>query len=194
MTDNAQDQRSNERQIITQLGTRLKERRVEMDMTISELAHKANLSESLISQIERGFGNPAFVTLIRLTQALELESSELFSSGDPSAAVVIKPNERVKTKVPARGVYTERLTPENYFDFSILYAQYKPDSKEEQPYSHPGGESLVVLSGTFEFHYGKRTYLLNDGDTINFRGEIPHWGRNPSNSVATLMMIIEERS
>ena len=96
-------------------------------------------------------------------------------------------------KVPGRGVYTERLTPENFFDFTILYAQYKPNSKEEQPYSHPGGESLVVLGGSFEFHYGKRTYLLNEGDTINFRGEIPHWGRNPGDSVSTLMMIIEDR-
>jgi transcriptional regulator with XRE-family HTH domain len=193
MTDTTQDQTFNERQIISQLGTRLKERRIEMDMTISKLAHKANLSESLISQIERGIGNPAFVTLIKLTQALELETSEMFSSGDPSAAVVINPDKRLKMKVPGRGVFTERLTPENFFDFTILYAQYKPNSKEEQPYSHPGGESLVVLGGIFEFHYGKRTYLLNEGDTINFRGEIPHWGRNPGDATATLMMIIEDR-
>ena len=193
MPDESLEQKTNERQIITQLGMRLKERRTEMNMTISDLAHKANLSESLISQIERGMGNPAFVTLIKLTQALELETSEMFSNGDPSAAVIINPNKRLKMKVPGRGVYTERLTPENFFDFTILYAQYKPNSKEEQPYSHPGGESLVVLGGSFEFHYGKRTYLLNEGDTINFRGEIPHWGRNPGDSVSTLMMIIEDR-
>ncbi len=193
MTDIPSLQKSNERQILTQLGIRLKERRMELDMTISELAEKANLSESLISQIERGIGNPAFVTLVKLTQALEIETSDLFSNGDPSAAVVIHPGERVQMKIPGRGVFTERLTPESFFYFSTLYAQYEPHSKEEQPYSHPGGESLIVLEGNFEFHYGKRTYLLNKGDTINFRGEIPHWGRNPGDTLATLIMIIEER-
>jgi transcriptional regulator with XRE-family HTH domain len=193
MTDNSSYQKSNERHILTQLGTRLKERRTELDMTISELAEKANLSDSLISQIERGIGNPAFVTLVKLTQALEIETSELFSNSDPSAAVVIHPNERIQMKIPSRGVITERLTPENFFYFTTLYAQYEPHSKEEQPYSHHGGESLIILDGTFEFHYGKRTYLLDKGDAINFRGEIPHWGRNPGDSLAILLMIIEER-
>ena len=182
-----------ERQILSQLGMRLKERRIALDLTIADLAVRANVSESLISQLERGIGNPAFLTLVKLAQALEIETNELFSSGDPSAAIVIHPDQRTKLKIPGRGVMSESLVPDAHFNFSALCSEYEPCSKEEQPYNHKGGETLFVLEGCFEFHYGKRTYQLNKGDTINFRGEIPHWGRNPGDKLAKLIMIIEEK-
>jgi transcriptional regulator with XRE-family HTH domain len=187
------DPQVDERQILKQLGLRIKAIRIAKNMTIADLSTRSGVSESLISQVERGLGNPAFMTLIKLTQGLEIETAELFSNGDPSAAIVIHPEDRIKMKIPGRGVFNERLTPEGFCSFTALITKYEPHSSEEQPYNHAGGETMFIAKGTFEFHYGNRTYMLQENDAINFRGEIPHWGQNPGSIPAILIMIIEDR-
>ena len=181
----------NKRQILEQLGQRLCRLRKERQLTLEQLSQAAGTSRSFISQIERGEGNPSFLVLVKLGQALELEINDLFSDGDPSSAVIITQEERVKIRVPERGIFTERITPEGLFNFEALLGRYEPHSHEEEPFNHRGGETVWVIDGTLEFHFGKRVYTLNEGDTANFRGEIPHWARNPGDTITRVLMIIE---
>lgn len=59
------------------IGTRIRIRREEINMTQPELAKMANLSQGYVSELENGKYNPTAPTLLRLAKALRMSVSEL---------------------------------------------------------------------------------------------------------------------
>jgi XRE family transcriptional regulator, regulator of sulfur utilization len=59
------------------LGQAIRETRKKRGETLESLASAAGLSRNMLSQIERGEGNPSWVTLRGIAAGLELSSSEL---------------------------------------------------------------------------------------------------------------------
>jgi hypothetical protein len=54
--------------------------------------------------------------------------------------------------------------------FSILWTTPRRCSNFE----HPGTEFIYMLKGRIEIPHGQQTYLLEPGDALSFRGDIPH--------------------
>lgn len=59
------------------LGEAIEELRDEADLTHEELADRLEMSFQRISELERGVANPTLATLIRVTDGLDVELSEL---------------------------------------------------------------------------------------------------------------------
>lgn len=70
------------------LGIELQRRRIALDVTQENLAHRAGLTRTHYQQLERGFwkpgspANPSLKILVRLAQVLQLEVGELLPSGN----------------------------------------------------------------------------------------------------------------
>lgn len=69
-------------EILTVFGKRLRFLRRTKDMTQEQVAERAGLSLQSVGEIERGRGNPTLVNVERLSDALEVELTELFDLGD----------------------------------------------------------------------------------------------------------------
>jgi len=61
-------------------GKAIRRRRRDLDITQEELAERADLHRTFISDIERGEANPSLENIDRLAQALEISIVDLFSS------------------------------------------------------------------------------------------------------------------
>jgi quercetin dioxygenase-like cupin family protein len=48
------------------------------------------------------------------------------------------------------------------------------ESETFPTFEHPGTEFLYILEGRIEYRHGQNTYELAPGDSLSFRGEIPH--------------------
>lgn len=59
------------------LGQAVRQLRLEKKMTQEQLAHKAGLHPTWISRVESGNMNPAWSSVARLSQALDIPVSEL---------------------------------------------------------------------------------------------------------------------
>src|SRR4051794_26157316 len=64
-----------------ELGERLRAIRQLRRRTLKEIASAAEISESFLSQLERGRANATIATLQRLSKALGIEVSDLFTTG-----------------------------------------------------------------------------------------------------------------
>ncbi len=70
------------------LGIELQRRRIALEVTQENLAHRAGLTRTHYQQLERGFwkpgspANPSLKILVRLAQALQLEVGELLPPGN----------------------------------------------------------------------------------------------------------------
>nr|WP_279665276.1 helix-turn-helix transcriptional regulator [Ectobacillus ponti] len=61
------------------MGQRIKERRKELGLTMTEVANETNLSQSAISMIENGLRQPTLQTITRLSQVLQYDFAQLLT-------------------------------------------------------------------------------------------------------------------
>jgi transcriptional regulator with XRE-family HTH domain len=59
------------------LGQAIAQLREEADLTLEELADRADMRFQLVSDLERGITNPMLSTLVRICAGLDIELSEL---------------------------------------------------------------------------------------------------------------------
>jgi transcriptional regulator with XRE-family HTH domain len=65
------------------IGQRLRARRVELGLTLAEVAEKAGLSLPYVSNLERGRGNPTLEALGALARALDIPLASLLGENGP---------------------------------------------------------------------------------------------------------------
>ncbi len=68
------------------LGAAVRRLRQERGMTQEAMALKAHVTLSALSRIERGVASPAYSTLMKLADALEIPLSELFNAAEDGDA------------------------------------------------------------------------------------------------------------
>ena len=162
--------------------------------TVEELASLADVSSGLISQIERGAGNPSFVTLSKLAYALELPLGAFFQGLDGEQGterMVVRRDKRRKLELPHEGLTYELLTPPAQRSFVILTTTLRPGfQNQERPFVHPGQEAIHVVRGTVHIYVQEREFVLADGDTITYDSSMPHWWRNRSDEPVDVIGVV----
>lgn len=188
------DRSTGDREHLKHLGEVLYQAR-QGQYTVEQLGAKANVSSSLISQIERGLGNPSFRTLMKLAQALELPLAALFGDfdeGGPEAnedRLVVRKDRRRQLVLPHEGRTFELLTPDLRGGFVMFLTTLGPGyENSERPSVHPGHEAIHVQGGALEVVYGESTLCLEEGDTMSYDSGVPHWLRNPNAAPASILV------
>ncbi|GGM31794.1 hypothetical protein GCM10011351_17490 [Paraliobacillus quinghaiensis] len=66
-----------------ELGKYLRLRRKAFDLKQAEVAEKAKLSVTYLSQIENGSSSPSFITLLKLVEPLKIDLGDLYKQFKP---------------------------------------------------------------------------------------------------------------
>lgn len=174
--------------MLHEFGSRVRTLRKERQLTTEKLSELAGVSAGLISQIERGRGNPSFATLVQLAHGLQLPVGQLIQP-DETERVVVRKGERRRLDSHGLasgdgGVY-ELLTPDLNGSLEANWVVTPPGyDTSHTPYRHNGEEFGIVLSGTKDVYLDGVRHRLEAGDSIRYASTIPHWYVNPSDSEA----------
>ena len=68
-----------QRRVRASLGRKVKDLRLSLEMTQTDLADEAEIRRALVSDIERGKANPTLDSIVRLATALGVEAAELLN-------------------------------------------------------------------------------------------------------------------
>lgn len=182
-----------------ELGRCIRKIRLERGMTLQAVAATARVSQSLISQVERGLASPSISTLRRIAGALDVPIAALFLGGDASddetdragRRLVVRKSERKGLHVPRSKVVYELLTPDLNRKIEFLWIEYEPGSiTHPEPMSHPGEENAVCLEGSVVVTIDREEFVLTEGDSISFDSGRPHQVENRSTRRAVLISAI----
>ncbi len=175
--------------LVARLGAILKERRAGR-FTIEALAARAGVSAGLISQIERGIGNPSFATLVRLSYALGFPLSEMFEGPQlDERQMVVRRAERQHLEVPGDGTIHEILVASRNHKLGLMASTYPPHHESESTNSHPGEEIVLVLSGTLHAEIGGQRFELGEDDTLIFDSALSHRWANPTSKPTKVLHV-----
>lgn len=175
---------------VNHLGATLRTRRSGR-FTVEELSSRSGVSAGLISQIERGIGNPSFATLLRLANALDVPMADMFTG--PSShenKVLVRRAERLRMELPSDGIVQEMLVPNTDRKLGVLQMTIPPGFRgEDVPHSHPGEEVVLLLSGSLRATVGGQSFQLAEGDTLSYDAATPHWWTNATKKPAVILAI-----
>jgi len=170
------------------LGQVLRETRVAAHLSLETLAAAAGISAGLISQLERGRGNPSFLTLRRLAAALQVPLGH-FLQGPQTGPMLVRADQRKRLRFPTEhGLMYELLTPGVGGTLEVLRSQIPAgfDNREE-PFRHAGEECVHLLSGTLRVGISGRQFELAEGDSVTYDSSLAHWWLNASGAGAVII-------
>jgi transcriptional regulator with XRE-family HTH domain len=174
-----------------ELGRRLRALREEKGLSLKRLADAAGVSESFLSQVERGVASPSVASLRRLAVALG-ESVGSFFEGPTGSGRVVRVGDRRRLVHPQRHWEDVLLTPRESKRLQVILSTIEPEGGSgDEPYTHDSEEEcVIVLRGTLEFWVDDDHYLLEEGDSLVFESRRPHRNRNPGPSKAEVLWVI----
>jgi len=164
------------------IGSRLKELRKELKLTLKQLSEITELSTPLLSKIENGLVAPSIQTLQKISDTLKVDPSYFFKKEESREYVVSYQGTR-KVLYPRRAskgkiVYEVELLAgefDNPFMEPFIATLIGTDG-DVDTITHGGQEFLYVLEGKVELTLGMNKFKLKKGDSAYFNGSIPHKG------------------
>lgn len=164
------------------LGLVVRASRRRIGLSVQQLAERAGLSLGLVSQLERGLGNPSLQTLRSLAAALGMPVSQLVEPASDEVGIV-RADARHLLPVPdgpaEHRVVRELLTPHGETSLQVIRSTLPVGfSNEAQPFRRLGSESITVESGRLLLAHGGHRFVLERGDSATYGCSQPHWWAN----------------
>lgn len=162
------------------LGNVIRELRQKDKLTIAEVAAQAGISRGMVSKIENGQVSTSLETLSKIAQALGVSLAHLFRHYNIPTGGAQHVKSGAGMEVVRRGTkrgHTYHLLaydqgPKKSFEPFLITMD---DASEVFPtFEHPGTEFIHMLKGRIEYRHGQKTYVLEPGDSLTFRGDIAH--------------------
>jgi transcriptional regulator with XRE-family HTH domain len=178
------------------VGERLRALRTVRRVTLRTVAERAGLSESFLSQVERGRANASVASLTRIAGALGVGVADLFEpNGAQGRPRVLRRGSRPMLTFGTLG-RKYMLTPRPLEHLQVIVGELGPEgSTGDEPYTHGDSEELlVVLRGTVSLQLGSDVFELTAGDSIDYRSSTPHRLTNTGEGEAEVMWIISPPS
>lgn len=161
------------------LGQRIRELRLDRGLIAADLAGRAGVSPSFLSQVERGVTSPSLKVFQALAKELDVSVAMLIegdssNGGAPArqGAEIVRADQR-KVMRRATGPAYQLLSPDLRGQIEFIWVE---SSRGEQSMvsTHEGEEQVVVLTGTLGVEINGEEIRLEAGDALRFDPSQPH--------------------
>jgi transcriptional regulator with XRE-family HTH domain len=181
--------------VLIQISNRIKDRRREKNITVQELATRANVSKGLISQIENSRTIPSLIVLIDIIKALEIDLNVFFKdiqAGANLSPLIIRRQTDYDhfEKEHADGFHYQRIFTRSIKNSTvdIVILELEPNAHRPQVQTE-AFEYKYILSGQVKYMFGDKEHILHAGDSMLFDGRLPHTPRNTGKEVARMLVV-----
>ncbi|HEX9037267.1 MAG TPA: XRE family transcriptional regulator [Ktedonobacterales bacterium] len=165
--------------------------REERQLSLKDLAAKSGLTQSFLSQVERGLTSPSVASLRKIAQAFGAPLAALFQGPSPQGKHVVRRDQRRQLMQPGGQWRDYLMTPNLQGRLQVIWSVIEPGGGSgDEAYAHDSDEEcVVILRGRLEFWVGQDHYTLDEGDSIVFESRIPHRNVNPGPDRAEVLWI-----
>ena len=163
---------------IKQIGERLKGLREVLDITAQEVADLCGMPVEAYLKAEEGEGELSISSMQKISRKYGIAFDVLMFGVEPhmhsyfltrkGQGMSVERRKAYKYQSLAGGFRGRKVEP-----FLVL-VEPKPDDAPLEKNSHSGQEFNIVTEGSLEITIGKKTLVLNEGDSIYFDATQPH--------------------
>lgn len=177
------------------IGNKIKEFRKLKNMGLRDLADKANMSASMLSQVENNSVNPSINTLKNIANVLNIPLFKFFQESERREGFIVRKDEYPIIGISNEEVQYKLLTknPNTSLECCLMDIPAKSASSDFAR-GHEGEEVAFVISGEVDILVDEQKYHLNEGDAINIPPLSPHrWINNSDNDIRIMFAVTPPR-
>lgn len=153
----------------------LRRERVRAGLSVTEVAGRAGVSKSTLSQLEAGIGNPSLETLWRLCTALDVPFGQLLEPAPPTVRLVRAGEGPAVASDRADYRATVLATSPAHARRDIYRVAAEPGEPRRSDPHLPGVvEHVVLCAGRAFVGLAADPVELGPGDYLAYPGDLPH--------------------
>lgn len=163
------------------LGDRVKEFRQMKGISLREMASKANVSASMLSQIENDMVNPSINTLKNIAIVLGIPLYKFFQEEGVSDQLIVRKGHYKMMGRQGEEAHYDILTPDmrGMIEFCLMRIPAGKASADTA-YGHEGEEVAYVIQGETDISLDGTEFHLDEGDAIKIPPKTQHRWMNRS--------------
>ncbi len=173
------------------LGARLRELRVERNLSVRTLAARTGFSPSFISQVEAEVVTPSLASLERIAAELGVSLAQLFTSLETAPRTVVRAGERMTYESTWSRSTVEALTdaaPGR--KLSAVQVTFQPGGASGKRMSRSQHDTFaLVLAGTLVLSIEDASLVVGAGDAVYLTERAVSAWENLSVDAATLLLV-----
>ena len=165
---------------------RISQARQEKALSVQELAERAGCSEEYLGWVEDGQVDPPVALLLRLANAMQLDSGVFLHTPDLSSKRLEEASKRTKN-------YSYKtLTPPEADKHLMAFSVTIPPKTDHEDvgYRHEGEEFIYVLSGEVMLTIEQDQKRFTARESLRFNANLDHHLSNPGDKEAELLVIL----
>lgn len=182
------------------VGEKIKSIRETKQLSIADIVERTGLAEEQIIRIESNVDIPSLAPLIKIARALGVRLGTFLDDQDESGAVVCRKEELQNNTISFSNNAMSARTHMHYHSLSNSKADRSMEpfiidihQTEETGYelsSHEGEEFIYVMEGAVEISYGKKTHVIEAGDSIYYDSIVPHHVHGFKGQAAKILAVV----
>lgn len=172
------------------IGDKLRQLRLQRNLTQEEMADRCELSKGFISQVERDLASPSIATLTDMLECLGSNLQEFFSEKHDEKIVFSESDMFVKEDAEImRGSITWLIpsAQKNSMEPILVHLDAEGQTQEMPP--HEGEEFGYVLSGSITLVLGGKRYKVRTGESFCIHPGAAHYIINTGRRPATFIWV-----
>jgi len=172
------------------IGAKLRELRLQKNLTQEELAVRSELSKGFISQVERDLTSPSIATLIDILESLGTNPQAFFTDDSKEKVVFSQSDMFQKQDDDNKSGRITWLIPDaqkNSMEPILLELEPSGESMEIPP--HDGEEFGYVLAGRVLLVVGKQEYIVKKNSSFCLHPSSAHSLRNIGANPAKVLWV-----
>lgn len=172
-----------------QIGNKIKELRIQKNLTQEELAGRSELSKGFISQLERDITSPSIATLVDILQCLGTNLEEFFTNTASEQVVFHKHDyfEKFDSELKNQTTWIIPNAQKNSMEPILLTLEPEGSTYPNNP--HEGEEFGYVLSGSIQIHIGTKVHKAKKGESFYFTPNKKHYITAAGKTGASLLWV-----
>ena len=167
------------------IGEKIKNIRESKQLSLEEVAERSGLGIEQIKRIEGNVDFPSLAPLIKIARVLGVRLGTFLDDQAELGPVICRKKDNERDGI---GFTNDDVHGHKHMDYHSLsqdksgrhmepfLIDVEPASEnvEFNPSSHEGEEFIYVMSGIVEILYGKKRYVLEEGDSIYYDSIVSH--------------------
>ncbi|MGZ4398496.1 MAG: helix-turn-helix domain-containing protein [Gaiellaceae bacterium] len=179
------------------MAERLRARRLELGLSLAELARSSGVSKAMISKVEATASSPTAGVLGRLCNGLGITMSALMAAVESEDATELPAARQPRWEDRATGVERVAVSPRATFS-SVEIARLRLRSGAVVDYPTPPSvayaQHILGISGSMRFTVGHSSFVVGPGDCVAARIDRPTRFGVLGDDPAEYLVIVEQAS
>ena len=182
------------------VGEKIKAIRETKQISVEELVERTGLAVEQIERIESNVDIPSLAPLIKIARALGVRLGTFLDDQDGSGAVVCRKEEHTDNSISFSNNAMSARTHMQYHSLSasksdrhmepFIIEINQTDEASYELSSHEGEEFIYVMEGVVEVSYGKKSHIIEAGDSIYYDSIVPHHVHGFEGQAARILAVV----